>query len=439
MTDTAFDTACGLIASVLDGPARREITAAAGSAADGRQALRRLRESMRTHTWKVGARTVALDGPIQAIDRRVRADGFHVLHDWDGKAERVNADTIALNVLDYVIDKSAQGPASPSVLAILVDYYFAYLLMLLATDALGMPDAGAQLDELNRLVALLQGPDGSGQLFAADAETLFLIGTSHFESKEGAYDTVLERARRLPFEHRRAIALGHAATLGSHLRFGYQVTYVKSYQLMRDDNGVDYRWLSFALSVLLEEYERQREGGTGGPSTELGAGVDRGVLIEAIANGLSADPAAFLVDPPHASFGPHLDEWSALRQRLHRYRSDLLEAFKPCRPLDRAYSPIALFFNFSHNVLKGTVADALNWGEAWHVSFNDLLTGVPEGDPRAVARQKLARTLMSYAQAHPDSIGGRLSPVIVYDPTTGRRLFAEVIRCLEAAGSAVTA
>ncbi len=437
MTDTVFETACGLIASVLDGPARREITAAAGSAADGRQALRRLRESMRTHAWKVGARAITLDGPIQAIDRRVRADGFHVLHDWDGKAERVNADSIALNVLDYVIDKGTPGPANPNVLGILVDYYFSYLLMLLATDALGRPDAGAQLDELNRLVALLQGPDGSGQLFAADAETLFLIGTSHFESKEGAYDTVLERARRLPFEHRRAIALGHAATLGSHLRFGYQVTYVKSYQLMRDDNGVDYRWLSFALSVLLEEYERQMEGG---PSAALGAGVDRGVLIEAIANGLSADPAAFLIDPPHASFTPHLDEWSALRERLHRYRAQLLDAFKPCRPLDRAYSPIALFFNFSHNVLKGTVADALNWGEAWHVSFNDLLTGVPEGDPRTVARQKLARTLMAYAQAHPDSIGGRLSPVIVYDPTTGRRLFAEVIRCLEAAGSpAVTA
>ena len=428
MSDTALETACGLIASVLDGPARREIVAAAGATADGRQALRRLREPMRTHTWRIGSRTVALDGPVQALDRHVRDDGFHVLHDWDGKAERVNTDTIAINVLDYVVEKAGPDPANPNVLAILVDYYFSYLLMLLATDALGRQDAGAQLDELNRLVAFLQGPDGSGQLFAADAETLFLIGTSHFESKEGAYDTVLERARRLPFPHRRAIALGHAATLGSHLRFGYQVTYVKSYQLMRDDNGVDYRWLSFALSVLLEEYERQLQGGTGG--------VDRGILIEAIANGLSADPAAFLTDSPHESFAPHLDEWSGLRDRLLRYRAELLDALKPCRPLDRAYSPIALFFNFSHNVLKGTVADALNWGEAWHVSFNDLLTGVPEGDPRATARQKLARTLMAYATAHPDSIGGRLSPVIVYDPTTGRRLFAEVIRCLEAAGSA---
>ena len=139
MTDTAFETACGLIESVLVGPVRQEIVAAAGASADGKQAFRRLREHMRTHTWRLGARTVALDGAIQALDRRVRDDGFHVLHDWDGKAERVNADTIALNVLDYVIEKTGPGPANASVLAILVDYYFAYLLMLLATDALGRP------------------------------------------------------------------------------------------------------------------------------------------------------------------------------------------------------------------------------------------------------------------------------------------------------------
>jgi hypothetical protein len=424
LTDTAFETALGLVESVLDGPGRREIVAAAAASADGKQALRRLRENMRTHTWRLGSRQITLDAAVQTLDRRVRDDGFHVLHDWDGKAQRVNPDTIAINVLDYVIEKSPAGPSNHTILAILVDYYFTYLLMLLATDVLSRSDADAQLDHLNRLVAQLQGPDGSGQRFAADAETLFLIGTSHFESKEGAYDTVLERSRQLSFPHRRAIALGHAATLGSHLRFGYQVTYVKSYQLMRDDNGVDYRWLCFALSVLLEEYERQTHGDSG---------VDRGVLIEAIANGLSADPGAFAADEAHKAFGPHLDEWTTVRDRLKKYRGGLLEAFKPCRPLDRAYSPIALFFNFSHNVLKGTVVDALNWGEAWNVSFNDLLTGVPEGDPRTLARQKLARTLMSYATAHPDSIGGRLSPVIVYDPTTGRRLFAEVIRCLEAA------
>ena len=104
MTDTAFETACGLIRSVLEGPARREIVAGAGASSDHRQALRRL------------------DAPIQALDRRVRDDGFHVLHDWDGKAGRVNTDTIALNVLDYAIEKAAPGPANTNVLAILGEY-----------------------------------------------------------------------------------------------------------------------------------------------------------------------------------------------------------------------------------------------------------------------------------------------------------------------------
>ena len=420
---SALASAGALVETALTGDFRRELIAEIGHQADAAVALRRLREGMRTHAWRSGDRRVDLGPAIESLDSGVRADGFHVLHDWDGKADHVNADSIAINVLDFVMDRHPAGPPNATVLAILLDYYFAYILMLLATASLAEPDADAHLDHFNRLVGRLQGPDGSGQLFAADAETLFLIGTSHFEAKELAYDTALERARALSFEHRRAIALCHAASLGSHLRFGFQVTYIKSYPLMRDDNGVDYRWLCFALAVLMEEYERQRNGGSGGP--------DRGVLVEAIANGLSADPEAFVMDSPHASLQPCLEEWTSVRDRLHRYRRDLADAFKACRPLDSTYSPIAFFFNFSHNVLKGAVVDALAWAEAWHVSFNDLLTGTAPGDERGAARMKLARTLMGYAQASPDMIGGRLSPVIVYDPITGRRLFADTLRWLE--------
>jgi hypothetical protein len=420
---SALASAGALVETALTGDFRRELLAEISHHADAAVALRRLRDGMRTHLWRARGQRVDLGPAIEALDTSVRRDGFHVLHDWDGKADHVNPDSIAVNVLDFVMERHPPGPPNAIVLAILLDYYFAYLLMLLSTAALAEPDADAHLDRLNGLVSRLQGSDGSGQLFAADAETLFLIGTSHFEARDSAYDAVLERARPLSFGHRRAIALGHAASLGSHLRFGFQVTYIKSYPLMRDDNGVDYRWLCFALAVLMEEYERQQEGGEGGP--------DRAVLVEAIANGLSADPEAFVMAAPHASLQPCLAEWTSVRDRLHKYRRDLVEAFKPCRPLDSTYSPIAFFFNFSHNVLKGTVVDALSWAEAWHVSFTDLLTGTPPGDERGAARMKLARTLMGYAQASPDMIGGRLSPVIVYDPITGRRLFADTVRWLE--------
>jgi hypothetical protein len=38
---------------------------------------------------------------------------------------------------------------------------------------------------------------------------------------------------------------------------------------------------------------------------------------------------------------------------------------------------------------------------------------------------------MGYARSSPDRIGGRLMPVIVYDPRAGRRAFAVAMRKLK--------
>jgi hypothetical protein len=94
----------------------------------------------------------------------------------------------------------------------------------------------------------MQGAGGSGQRFADDAATLLLIATSHFELDDGAYDRLLDRARTLNRSHRRALAFAHAASLGAHLRFGFDVTYGRDMVSMRNDNGVDYRWLLFAVA-----------------------------------------------------------------------------------------------------------------------------------------------------------------------------------------------
>jgi flagellar basal body rod protein FlgF len=106
----SFDTACNLVEQALTGPFRREMAAAAATKADARTALRRLRESLGTHTLKAHGRTLDLDGSVRALDAEVRDDGFHVLHDWDGKAGRVNADTIPVNVLDYIAGERGSGP-----------------------------------------------------------------------------------------------------------------------------------------------------------------------------------------------------------------------------------------------------------------------------------------------------------------------------------------
>ncbi len=206
--------------------------------------------------------------------------------------------------------------------------------------------------------------------------------------------------------------------MGSHLRFGFEATYGRDTLVMRDDNVADYPWLCFALLTLMREYERMRERGD---EEQL----ER--IIEAMLGGLSADPRAFIGQPPSSLSASQVErtEFAGLFQR---YRDDLLHAFAHYRPSEDSYSPLSFFFNFSHNILKGTVVDALLRGEPWELSFNDLLTGVPRGGPEAVAKQTLAKTLMGYARANPDRIRGRLMPVIVYDPATGRDAFTAAIR-----------
>ena len=135
--------------------------------------------------------------------------------------------------------------------AILIDYYFLHLLSLLSVRLWDDGDPDANLDRLNRLLDQLQGPDGGGQQFTADAETLMLIATSHYERNEEAFVTLLGRVRSLNREHQAKIALGHAASLGCHLRFGFEATCGRDTVATRDDNVADYPWLCYALATLM--------------------------------------------------------------------------------------------------------------------------------------------------------------------------------------------
>src|SRR3954451_24735558 len=197
MAAVSFDAACGRLEQVLAGSARRDILAAVSASNDFTQALRRLRASMRAHTWKVGADRIDLADVVAKYDRRTRQDGFHVLHDWDGKADHVNDDIIPVDVLDYVARQRGGESPDAAALAILLDYYFLHLLALLSLRIWDEGDADVNLDRLNALVVALQGEGGSGQRFVDDAETLILIATSHFEIAERGYGALLDRVRAL--------------------------------------------------------------------------------------------------------------------------------------------------------------------------------------------------------------------------------------------------
>jgi hypothetical protein len=204
------------------------------------------------------------------------------------------------------------------------------------------------------------------------------------------------------------------------LRFGFEAQCGRDTLLLRDDNIADYPWLCFALAAVMGEYQRLVD--AGGVSAGTPAERHLAVIEETLLNGLTADARAFIGVPPAS-----LSESEADRVRFvdgfTRHRAALLESFEKYRPTDQAYSPLSFFFNFSHNVVKGAVVDALLWGEAWDVSLNDLLTGVTRAGIEDGSQQLLAVTLMAYARSNPDRIRGKLMPVIVYDPQAGRRAY----------------
>lgn len=418
--DISFSQACDLVEAAVRGTTRRDIVAGLGGKTMA-ESLHVLRDAMRANRFKAGGRTVFLDRVVKDFDGKTRAEGFHVLHDWDGVAQQVNPDIIPVDVLHFVAEQRGAEPASAIEPAILLDYYFMHVISLLTLRVWDEGDPNANYDRLNAMLAELQGPNGSGQQFAADAETLMLIATSHYELQESGYALLLSRCRTLDHAHQFRIGLGHASSMGCHLRFGFEAQCGRDTVLLRDDNVADYPWLCFALAVVMREYDRM-----------VSAGIenrDRAVIEEALLNGLTADARAFIGAPP-----PSLSESEADRlqfvEGFTRHKDALLAAFPKYRPADMAYSPLSFFFNFSHNVVKGTVVDALLWGEAWDVSLSDLLSGVPRAGLEEGSQQLLATTLMGYARSNPDRIRGKLMPVIVYDPQSGRRAYTVALEKL---------
>ena len=415
-TKVSFDDACQVLETILGGETRREILDYISKSKNFSKSLSRLRDGMRSNLFKAGGKQVYLDKFIKQFDDRTRQDGFHVLHDWDGKADKLNEETIPVDVVTYLL---AAGTVHPEkqVLAILLDYYFLYVLALMTLRSWdGNADENA--DRLNRLLGDLQGPNGSGQQFTENAETLMLVATSHFEPDETAYGRLLDKVRSWSESHRVKIALAHAAILGSHLRFGLEASYGRDIVALRDDNVPDYPWLCFAAATLLQAYSRMHDEGI--------QGTEREQVVEGILNSLTPDPRAFVGKPP-ASLAASEDERSQVPQLLGKHGRDLFEECRSHRPSPDRYSPISFFFNFPHNILKGIVVHSLLHGEVSGLTMNDLLTGILRDDQLGESRTRLARTLMEYARSSPDTIRGRPTPAVIYDPSTGLRFFVKTM------------
>ena len=160
--------------AALSGGTRRRIVDEVCKAKTFDRSVRHLRDGMRAHAFESAGSPLFSGRWVKAFDLATRKEGFHALNDWDGKADRFNDDIIPVEVASFAErmirhEDHAKGRVA---IAILLDYYFVHLLGLLALRAWDEGDPNRNLDEVTRLLGGLQGPEGSGQVFARDAEAL---------------------------------------------------------------------------------------------------------------------------------------------------------------------------------------------------------------------------------------------------------------------------
>jgi hypothetical protein len=404
-----FHELCAALEELLGGNVRAEYL---DRLPQGRDAVGGLREAMRSHRLHAG-RGLALGGLVQALDEATVREGFHVLRTWDPVAHRFIADPTSVLLLGYL------GPFRGRDLryehAVLLDTHFLFLLVLLAMRAWDTEDPNAAMDQLDRLLRLLQGPGGSQRQFVRGWPMLIGLAIAQYQPDERGFDPLLDKLRTLDMEHERDVALANAANFGAHLRWGSRFMYERDVERMRTDNVVDYPWVLHAAATL---------------ARELDAGNRTPRLLEGLLQVLGADPG--LVFAPGEAPGVvarHEAERERCAAILRAHADTLGEACGAWRPTDDRFAPLGLHFNFLHNVLTATLAVAVADG-APNVPLDDLLHTTAGGARRlADTPDVLAHQLGMYA-AHPDRLGAKRAPLIVYDAAWGGECLSGVADAL---------
>jgi hypothetical protein len=415
-----FEGAAALLEQLLRGPARAEIVDRVLTARDFGEAVKRLRAAMRAHGFKTPSGAVVLEPLVSTLDAAGRKEGFHVLREWEQAAGRMSREEIPVLMVDHFSQSDAATQGDRRALAILLDFYFLYVLALLLMRAWDQGDPNQNLDRVTALLGDLQGEAGSGQRFADDAGTLLFIATSNFQPDERGYHRLLQKVWGLDDRHRVVVAMSGAPVVGTHLRWAFSAIYERDLTYMRKDNAIDYPWLFFSVATLMREYARLREAGVGPDG--------RRAVVAALLNGLSPDPWAFVGKPPEPLAG-YPEEHAEFRRLFALCRRDLLDELEAQMPSKDAYSPLSLQFNFPHNMLVALVVIALLGGDAPNVPLNALLTAPPDrasGDDVAL----LARAMTGYAAAHPERRGERRILPVAYNESVGLRSFSWTMSAL---------
>jgi hypothetical protein len=418
-----WEDALAPLARLLRGETRREVidSLIAGGKAGP---LDRLRKAMRSHTFPVAGSAISLKAAVESLDAKSRAEGLHVLHGWDFRAQRRPADIAPVLLLDYAERAGIPAERTREAAAVLLDEYCVSLLALFAVRAWDDVRAEERLTELNALIAELNGAGGSGHRSVDDVGTLLILAVAYFHPEEHAYDDLLAKIRTLDARGLLEVAIPAAPVLASHLRWGFRFMYRQDLGLMRDDNVVDYPWILVSLLALAREYAAACT------DVKRAASPSRMELADALVNGLSADPLAFTQKAP-AFLAPFAKELEELKALLIRHRDELLSDATGLMPTPKAFSPMAVGINFLSNAAVASATLALQGGEP-DPSLNFLLRHHGASATNAAWAEAFAKRLMDYA-AVPERRGAGGAPLIVYDPFDGVHHYNATIRALQAA------
>lgn len=410
--EITFAGACDLMESALSDGLRPRLLEALSADGDFSAGVSALRRAMRSHTFPTGngAGPLRLDRLVQRFDARARRSGLHALESWDYVAHRFASEITPVLMLDRCALDGVPIERRHAALAVLLDHYFLTLLGLVVTCAWAEGEPNANLDRATGLLHLLQGRDGGPCRFVDDVETLLLVAISHYSPDEQAYEVMAQRFDALTDARRRRMAHACAAVLGGHLRWGLRFMYRRDLGLMREDNVVDYPLVIFGLLNLLRDFEAERSAGVGG--------LAHARTVEAVLNGLSADPA-FAAGKTPAWLRTQQAEHREMRERLLDHRDALLEGLAAHEPSARAYTPLGFDANFLCNAVTAMIATALA-EEGPRPTINALFTGLSPDSQRSADAERQARALMGYAVRNRVAAD---APLIVYDPHEAAHAF----------------
>jgi hypothetical protein len=385
-----------------------------------------VRKAMQSHAFAIasGRSDINLRRVVDTLDSRNQREGMHVLQGWDFVAHRFAKDIAPILLLDYCARLGISAERAGAALSILLDQYFLALVSLLAIRAWDEGDANANLDRVTALLHDLQGPRGSGHEFVTDAETLLMLSVSYYHPEEQGYELLVQRVSTLDGPHQLRFAQPCAALLGGHLRWGLRFMYGRDVGRMRDDNVADYPLLMFAVLTLARAHAAHGEGQA--PS-------DREVVTEALLNGLSADPWAFVGSVPPALKG-HAEWHAEFRQFLERDRRAILAEFERCQPTPKAFSPLAFSCNFPTNATVAMATLAVQGADGGrHPPLNALFACEPDSATDDRSALRLAQRLTEFATSDPTRLGAGGAPLVVYDPFDGVHCHNTVLRTLRGA------